>query len=712
MKLAINSYANDSFGIAEEGQFTFNASAQAFHIVMSGIAKDKVRYPVREVCTNGWDAARGEVTVSLPTWIDPVFKVRDFGPGLSHQQIRDVYTSMFMSTKNGSNDEVGGMGLGCKSPFAYLTAGGQAGSFNVTSYQNGMASHYLMSLGTDGKPKWQLLANVDTTERNGLEVSWAVRASDIDRFQEAAHEILWSFEPRPKVLNQRTKWVENPRVTASGTDWRIYNSVDVPFDRPHIRMGCVYYPVDFSKIDRGYWPWSQQSILFETDIGSLSVTASREELSYDDRTIATMKAKVSLFEDEYLRTLQAEIDAQPNLLAGAKAFFTRPDIRYDRDFRAFLEQRITYKGNKLVSSQRWDRSQLLKCTTRASKVMTFEHDGGRKADASISVFDLMTSDDSFPKIVFERKPQLPSDKFDAAIAAGLLAEGEQVMWLRPKGTTSIEQVSRQLGVPIEEMIDLDQFTVKRRKRAEGEPVYAKLPRWTGSVVYTSSEVDLLEGGFYLARDQKTISDGTGYRRRRGNRTYAVGFNDAEMKLSEIEAWIGKFSGQLKLPDVYLLTDDQLKRAQKHGDWEPYTIQHLLDLMEPLIKFDAVYDGSKEKALNLGYWEERASEEIIKQRDKFPADIIDFADKYEAMKAACGSPDMANTERYNIYKKIGGMKLASTISTVNQDVLDAWNIIRKKYPMFRELLEKVAYDSKRNTQAVATYLTLFHASYQG
>ena len=124
MKLATVDYTDISQGSLDEGSFTVNASATMFYVTMSGIAKDKVAYPVREVCTNAWDASRGEFEVHLPTWLDMTFRVRDFGPGLSHAQVRDVYTRMFQSTKNDDNDAVGGLGLGCKSPFAYLITGG------------------------------------------------------------------------------------------------------------------------------------------------------------------------------------------------------------------------------------------------------------------------------------------------------------------------------------------------------------------------------------------------------------------------------------------------------------------------------------------------------------------------------------------------------------------------------------------------------------
>ena len=113
--------------------FKIQASSKAFDILSSNIYQNKVRAVVREISCNAVDAhtAAGNpdpIKVHLPTTLEPHFSVRDFGIGLSDEDVREIFTTYFCSTKTSSNDFVGALGLGSKSPFCLVD------SFTVTSY--------------------------------------------------------------------------------------------------------------------------------------------------------------------------------------------------------------------------------------------------------------------------------------------------------------------------------------------------------------------------------------------------------------------------------------------------------------------------------------------------------------------------------------------------------------------------------------------------
>ena len=72
--------------------------------------------------------------VHLPTILEPYFSVRDYGTGLTDQEIESIYTTYFESTKTNSNEYIGALGLGSKSPFSYTD------NFTVTSVKNGSKS--------------------------------------------------------------------------------------------------------------------------------------------------------------------------------------------------------------------------------------------------------------------------------------------------------------------------------------------------------------------------------------------------------------------------------------------------------------------------------------------------------------------------------------------------------------------------------------------
>ena len=278
MKLGIRDHIDDSAGVQQETRISFEANGVAFYAQISGLAKDKIGYPIRELSTNAWDASRGDMEVHLPTTLNPIFRVRDYGTGMSADQMENVYARLYASTKRGSNNEVGGWGLGSKSPFAYLINDNGAGSYTVTSYHEGVMRTYVLSLANDGTPVMRKLVEAPTTERSGMDVSFPVRREDIVAFHERARLILWSFQPRPAVT-PNLNW-SNGRISAQGDGWTRFEHDSVPFRGPHVRMGCVMYPFDIEQIETGGFLARGDAILFEAPIGTLKVTLSREELAY------------------------------------------------------------------------------------------------------------------------------------------------------------------------------------------------------------------------------------------------------------------------------------------------------------------------------------------------------------------------------------------------------------------------------------------------
>ena len=70
--------------------FTIKASAKAFQILSSNLYSNPLGSMIRELSTNAYDAhvmvgkADEPFHLTLPNSLEPSFKIRDFGPGLSH----------------------------------------------------------------------------------------------------------------------------------------------------------------------------------------------------------------------------------------------------------------------------------------------------------------------------------------------------------------------------------------------------------------------------------------------------------------------------------------------------------------------------------------------------------------------------------------------------------------------------------------------------
>ena len=102
--------------VGEIGEFRIRNSAKAFNILSSGLYANKVKAIVRELSCNAVDshAAAGKhdtpFDVHLPNQLEPWFAIRDYGTGLSHEQVTNIYTTYFESTKTASNEFIGALG--------------------------------------------------------------------------------------------------------------------------------------------------------------------------------------------------------------------------------------------------------------------------------------------------------------------------------------------------------------------------------------------------------------------------------------------------------------------------------------------------------------------------------------------------------------------------------------------------------------------------
>src|SRR3546814_18492166 len=82
------------------------------------------------------------------------------------------------STKDQSNDQIGGWGIGSKSPFSYTD------QFVLVSVHDGVRSVYSVFKDEDSIPAIALLSQEETTDANGVEVSFPVETHHFNLFRE------------------------------------------------------------------------------------------------------------------------------------------------------------------------------------------------------------------------------------------------------------------------------------------------------------------------------------------------------------------------------------------------------------------------------------------------------------------------------------------------------------------------------------------------
>lgn len=301
-------------GTQAEGQFTIKATSKAFDILSSGLYSDKIQAIVRELSCNAHDShvAAGKpdlpIEIRLPSTLEPTFYVKDYGLGLSHDDVMKLYTTYFESTKTSSDDFIGQLGLGSKSPFSYTS------TFIVESRFDGTKRLYTCFKNEQNLPAIALMGEEPTSESNGVTVTLAVRREDVDKFQSAAKKALMYFKPTPKVVGRSGFTPYMLKHTVSGSTWRIRDTEYwAGMNGPHVVQGFVAYPIDGHLLTEHGLKGPASALAsvdvdMFVDIGKVEVAASREALSYDKRTIANL---ISAFEQaavEMRSSFQAEFD--------------------------------------------------------------------------------------------------------------------------------------------------------------------------------------------------------------------------------------------------------------------------------------------------------------------------------------------------------------------------------------------------------------------
>ncbi|MET0375927.1 MAG: hypothetical protein ABW128_16935 [Rhizorhabdus sp.] len=303
-----------SSGVMQTARATIKATPKIFSMFEDGTYANKPLAICRELVSNGVDShtAAGcstrPVEVTVPNELDPVFKVRDFGIGMSHVFMMGDETtpSKFMaytdgSTKDMSNDQIGGFGIGSKSPFAYTD------QFTIRSVHNGMLGVYSVYKGEDGVPEIGCLGLVTTDESNGVEVSFPVKGEDIDSFCEAAQQALQYFKPLPIVHGMT---LNPPDYSYEAMTWGL---------RPQpgelgVIMGGVRYPVSTDNLAYSLRVSSRLSPLLGygldlfLPIGACNVAMSREALSYKGDTSKNIEAALAAVIDDVIATFSTMFD--------------------------------------------------------------------------------------------------------------------------------------------------------------------------------------------------------------------------------------------------------------------------------------------------------------------------------------------------------------------------------------------------------------------
>lgn len=286
-----------------------HANSMVFKLFTSNIYSNPIGTVVREITSNCFDS-HIEAGVNRPVLIKKSYDAQtesyhisfiDYGVGMSPDRIENVYGVYFESTKRDGNDQIGGFGIGGKTPLAYKRFIGEGESeydnsfFVITNY-NGVKYYYNIYEGTES-PEFSLFHKENTKECNGTEIRIPVLEKDIPTFERELVKQLYYFENI--VFDGFSDQVNNKYQIIEG-DTFLYRGNDID-NYIHICLGRVYYPINYSTLGLYQYDYNVP-VAIKAPIGAVNVTASREQLDYSEKTISYLKKKLSEVIEE-LRTM-------------------------------------------------------------------------------------------------------------------------------------------------------------------------------------------------------------------------------------------------------------------------------------------------------------------------------------------------------------------------------------------------------------------------
>jgi hypothetical protein len=278
-------------GVQKRTECGMVVNAKAFEMLARQYS-DPIKAILQEIGANAADShiragiPNRQFDVKLPNTLDPHLRIRDYGIGMTEDVIYDVYINYMKSDKTSTNSETGFFGIGSKTPLAY------SDSFNIKTYNDGMMTLYTLGYNENSIPELNEFASYETSEENGVEISFSVKPDDFNDFAETASKVYTFFETTPNVTGNGAFSIVEYEKLISGDSWFIIKDSS-RYDSSYVVMGNIGYPINRDQIMKD---WSdhyshliQSGIVVSVDIGDISITPSREALEYNEKTIQKIR---------------------------------------------------------------------------------------------------------------------------------------------------------------------------------------------------------------------------------------------------------------------------------------------------------------------------------------------------------------------------------------------------------------------------------------
>ena len=293
--MKIDTARNLETNISSAVQFKFSENAsKLFAMLGSYLYSKKEECVLHELSANAIDAHKmvgkehEPIHVILPTRLDSQLRIRDFGPGLSEENVYRFLTTYGESNKQESNDFIGGWGIGSKSPASV------SDTWKIISHHEGTMTEYLVFINGDGLPSLTKIRAIPTDE-TGLEVSIPIPDDRIQAWKTVIPSVYAFYPVSPKVSNAEYYGVKK-RVPSSktGDNWWIEHGSNAV---ANVIASNRCYACDADKlmkemVDARAKAMLKLPLFLEMSVGDVDLSISREQMQFTNKTIAAVEARL------------------------------------------------------------------------------------------------------------------------------------------------------------------------------------------------------------------------------------------------------------------------------------------------------------------------------------------------------------------------------------------------------------------------------------
>lgn len=211
----------------QSDNFSFHDEGLIMSLIQDKMYQKKLYTPLQEVLSNARDAVREKhwvsidpelskkmsedairlkiselyesdlhINITMPNELNPVLIIRDYGVGISPERLT-LIKRVGLSTKNTSNVQTGGFGLGLKSLFAYTE------QFYIVSFYNKIKYTYICQKNVNKMGAIVLVDEEQTDELNGVELRVPIKEEDMRIISTHIVDIIRFWDTKP-LINKKT----------------------------------------------------------------------------------------------------------------------------------------------------------------------------------------------------------------------------------------------------------------------------------------------------------------------------------------------------------------------------------------------------------------------------------------------------------------------------------------------------------------------------